>query len=169
MYDSNNSYEPPLAAQRVVGPGGKDMKYVIDTCIINKLVDGLINVRDLPSDGVFLTTHIQHDELSNTKTVTRRAELLNKFSEIIQEDVPTETAICGISRVGQCRVGDGRLFTSIKGSLDALNNSKTNNTQDALIAEVAIANGYTLVTADNHLRQVAIEHGCNVIHFNSRQ
>lgn len=141
------------------------MKYVIDTCIINKLVDGLIDVKMLPSDSVFLTTHIQHDELNSTKDGIRRSVLLNKFRELIREDVPTETTLCGISRVGQCRVGDDKLFKHIKNKLDGINNCKTNNTQDALIAEVAIANGYTLVTADNHLRQVAAEHGCNVLYF----
>ncbi len=68
---------------------------------------------------------------------------------------------------GHCRVGDGKLFTVLKTKLEALNKSKASNMQDALIAEVAIVNGYSLVTADSDLCAVAVEHGCNVIHFNS--
>jgi hypothetical protein len=43
-----------------------------------------------------------------------------------------------------------------------LNHGKCNNFEDALIAEVAIVNGHTLITADEDLRTVAEQHGCNV-------
>lgn len=39
------------------------------------------------------------------------------------------------------------------------NEEKTNNSQDALIAEVAIVQKLTLVTADNDLAEAAREHG----------
>lgn len=141
------------------------MKYVVDTCIINKLVDGLIDSINLPADGEFVASHIQYDELSSTKDKSRRAILLQKFSEVINQDVPTETTICGLSRIGQCRLSDGNLFESLKNRLDSLNKRKENNIQDALIAEVAITNGYRLLTADCHLSEVAKQHGCSVIYW----
>jgi predicted nucleic acid-binding protein len=45
-------------------------------------------------------------------------------------------------------MGDGKLFKSLTSELDALNGGKKNNNRDALIAEAAIAGGYTLLTAD---------------------
>ena len=59
-------------------------------------------------------------------------------------------------------MGDGRIFCRLKSDLDLLNYGKSNNSEDALIAEVAIVNGHTLITADEDLRTVAEQHGCNV-------
>jgi predicted nucleic acid-binding protein len=39
---------------------------------------------------------------------------------------------------------------------------KSNNTEDALIAEVAIEHGRVLLTADRDLAEVAKTHGCKV-------
>ena len=63
------------------------------------------------------------------------------------------------------KLGDGSLYSRLKADLDSLNKGKANNTQDALIAEVAIANGYTLVTADYHLAEVARKYGGTVRYF----
>ena len=63
------------------------------------------------------------------------------------------------------KLGDGSLYSRLKADFDSLNKGKANNTQDALIAEVAIASGYTLLTADYHLAEVAKTHGCTARHF----
>ena len=57
---------------------------------------------------------------------------------------------------------DGRLFRSLKTRLDA-EKEKPNNTQDALIAEVAIVQKFTLVTSDRNLAEAAREHGAKVL------
>lgn len=57
------------------------------------------------------------------------------------------------------------LYSSIKANLDSLNRGKANNAIDALIAEVAVKNGYTLLVADYHLSEVAKNHGCKVLHW----
>lgn len=62
-------------------------------------------------------------------------------------------------------MGEGRIFSRLKSDLDLLNHGKSNNSEDALIAEVAIVNGHTLITADDDLRVVAEQHGCNVTHL----
>jgi predicted nucleic acid-binding protein len=59
-------------------------------------------------------------------------------------------------------MGEGRIFSRLKSDLDLLNHGKSNNSEDALIAEVAIVNGHTLITADEDLRTVTEQHGCNV-------
>ena len=134
------------------------MKYVVDTNIFNKLVDGVIKPEELPDDGEFVATHIQMDELRHTKNEERRQSLLVKFDELIDEIVPTESFVLGTSRLGQGKLGGGASFDGIKADLDSKNKGKANNSNDALIAEVAAKNGYTLLTADSDLYEVVQEH-----------
>jgi hypothetical protein len=141
------------------------MKYVVDTCIFNKLIDGEMEPESLPKDGDFIASHIQIEELNKTRDEERRARLFLRFSMIVREVVPTETAIFGISRFDHCKLADGNLYGKLKAELDALNRSKTSNSMDALIAEIAIKNGYRLLTADYHLQKVATNNGCDVLYW----
>ena len=50
----------------------------------------------------------------------------------------------------------------VKAKLDAMNGGKRSNIQDALIAEVAIVNSYTLLTADQDLATAAGDCGAMV-------
>jgi predicted nucleic acid-binding protein len=61
----------------------------------------------------------------------------------------------GSSKFGLAKFGDGITYRALKDALDALNRSKKNNPNDALIGELAIKNGFTLLTADNDLKAVA--------------
>ena len=101
------------------------MKYVLDTCIFNKLADGLIALSDLPNDGQLVATHIQIDELNNTGGQERRAKLLLHFVAARPEMAPTESFVVGTSRLGHAKLGDGVTLDQIKSELDALNNSKS--------------------------------------------
>ena len=141
------------------------MNYVVDTNIINRLVDGTIQPEDLPDDGQFIATHVQIDELNKTQDQERRARLFIRFATTVDDVVPTESLVAGISRVGLSKVSDGNLYSSLRAALDARNNGKPNNAHDVLIAEVAVKNGYVLLTADGDLAQVAEDHGCKVLHF----
>jgi rRNA-processing protein FCF1 len=138
------------------------MKYMVDTNIINWLVDGSLSTGDFAKDASFVATHIQHDELSKTRDSKRRELLLDRFTSLVDSTVSTESSIVGISKLGSCRIGDGILYGQLKSDLDSLNHCKGNNSEDALIAEAAIMNGHTLITADEDLRTVAEQHGCNV-------
>jgi predicted nucleic acid-binding protein len=139
------------------------MKYVVDTSLINELVDGSVHADELPKDGSFVASHIQIDELNRTKNGKRRSELLQKFSETIDEVLPTESFLLGTSRLGEGKLGDGVSYETIK--TDSLNGGKTNNSEDALIAEIAMKNGYVLLTADFHLYQVAYTLGIGTIYW----
>lgn len=123
------------------------MKYVVDTNIINKLVDGIIRSEELPTDGDFVASHIQMDELRQTKNEKRRETLLLKFNELIDEIVPTESFVLGISRLGHGKLSNGEMYNAIKGDLDSRNKRKANNAKDALIAEIAGQNGHTLLNS----------------------
>jgi hypothetical protein len=123
-------------------------KYVVDTCIFNWLADSLIKKESLPSDGGFAITHIQVDEINKTKDEERRAKLALAQASLRCQLLPTQTFVFDLSRFDYARMGDGKLFKSLTSELDALNGGKKNNNRDALIAEAAIAGGYTLLTAD---------------------
>ena len=138
---------------------------MVDTNVINWLVDGRIQPNHLPSDGDFVATHVQRDELAKTEDDGRRAQLLGKFAKTIDREVPTESVVAGVSRVGLAKVSDGKLYYSLRNALDTRNKGKRSNTQDALIAEVAIENSWTLITADRDLVEVAKQHGCEVRHY----
>jgi predicted nucleic acid-binding protein len=141
------------------------MKYVVDTNIINWLIDGKIERAALPSDGEFVATHIQIDEINRTSDEDRRARLLLTLASTIRELLPTESAVWNISRFDWCKMGDGMIYTSIKNDLDAKNTGRRSNIHDALIAEVAIVNGFTLLTADADLAHVATNHNGVVRRF----
>ena len=134
------------------------MKYVVDTSIVNKLVDGKIDPSELPTDGEFIASHIQIDELQNTKDADRRAQLRTRFVELGTGVVQTETIVFGTSKFGLAKFGDGITFNAPRAALDARNHGKKNNSNDALIAETAIKNGFTLLTADHDLKVVAESH-----------
>ncbi|MDY0340555.1 MAG: hypothetical protein RBS17_05020 [Coriobacteriia bacterium] len=137
---------------------------MVDTCVFNWLVSERISLTDLPGNGDYFATHVQWDELDRTPREPLRSELLARFTQVVDREVLTESAVVKVSRAGRCKVSDGVLFESIRSSLDSLNNSKSNNASDALIAEAAIVNGWVLITADRDLAQVAGGHEC-VVHL----
>jgi len=141
------------------------MRCVVDTNVFNWLVDGSLSSEDLPADAEFVATHIQFDELNRTNDPERRARLSRRFKETVDAMVPTDSFVPDVSRLDYGQLSDGSRYTALKADLDALNGGKANNIQDALIAEVAIANGYTLLTADFDLAKVAKQHGCSVRYF----
>jgi len=131
------------------------MDYIVDTSIFNMLLNGFLSTSDLPSEGEFVATHIQRDEINRTKNEERRAQLNLKFVTLIDKIDPTESFLLETSRLGEAKLGDGIIYQKVLRELDILNNGKVNNSNDALIAEVAAFNGYTLLTADYHLRKAA--------------
>jgi rRNA-processing protein FCF1 len=141
------------------------MKYVVDTSLVNKLVDGSVHLTELPSDGEFVATHIQRDELRRTKDSERRAALLEKFAEIVDSEVPTESFVLGQSRLDAAKLGEGLSYAAIKSELDSMNKNKANNVNDALITEVASKNGYVLLTSDFHLHQACERLGIGVMYW----
>lgn len=138
---------------------------MVDTNIFNRLIDGILSTENFSQDTHFVATHIQYDELDKTPASARKHQLLKRFETLVDNNVPTESTILGTSRLGSCKLGSGSLFNQLKTSLDSLNNKKRNNSEDALIAETAIANGHTLITADEDLRVVAEQYGCAVAHL----
>jgi rRNA-processing protein FCF1 len=136
--------------------------------VFNWIADSFIKKDDLPSDGEFAITHVQVDEINKTEDEERRARLLLAQASLPCVLLPTQTFVFDISRFDHAKLGDGKLFTSLRAELDKLNKGKRSNSRDALIAEAAIANGYVLLTADKDLKLTTERHGGEVILFERR-
>lgn len=159
------------------------LRCMFDTRAFNLVLDAAFPIEKLKERVIAHATHIQHDEINNTKNPERRSALLRVFDEVLSESVPTDSLVLGVSRVGAARLGgarvvptesfvwdvsrwdeakwtaDDNLYAPIKEALDKLNRGKGNNVQDALIAETAIKGHYILVTDDVHMIQVAKKYG----------
>jgi predicted nucleic acid-binding protein len=164
--------------------------YMFDTNVFNHLLDGMAELSTFVGRANFYATHVQIDELNRTRDEGRKAALLQVFEEVTsvrvptesfvldasrldeaklggEHVVPTESAVWGVSKWGQCKwTSIDNLYDPMKSKLDQLNKNKSNNIQDSLIAETAIKNRFTLVTHDSDLFKVATDFGgaCANIH-----
>lgn len=132
--------------------------FVLDTNVFNRVLDNKLSIEQLPP-GRFFITHVQRDELDKTKDVVRRHALQEVLEAVDPARIPTASAIPGIALPGEATPSDGNLHSRLRGALDVLNKAKPNNVYDALIGEVGIVHGFTLITADRDLAKVVNEHG----------
>jgi predicted nucleic acid-binding protein len=140
------------------------IKYMFDTNVFNRILDGSIDLGKL-SSKVCYATHVQLDEIQATKNSERRLQLVNTFSQVLSEQIPTQSFVLNVSRLDEAKLSDGVTYNQLLYRLNQLNKAKTNNNQDALIAETALSNSLTLVTEDHDLSQVITEFGgvvCNL-------
>ncbi|MFH1459992.1 MAG: hypothetical protein ABIG64_06435 [Candidatus Omnitrophota bacterium] len=144
-------------------------KYIVDTSIINRLVDGHLSIADLPQKAEFFSTHIQIDEINKTPDGERRAQLFLTFAKQNSNIVPTKTTVCGVSRLDNCCLGEGKIYKKIKNILDSKNKNKNNNIQDALIAEIAIVDKMILLTSDWDLKEAVETLNGTVIYFGNKK
>jgi len=143
------------------------MGYVLDTCIFNHLCDGKLSISDLPSDQYFVASSIQKIEIDNTTDSDRRDTLIKKFVEIDATMIPVESTVYGFSHFGAPDAHYGKVGKYYLEVLERLNATKTkkSNIGDALIAEIALANQHTLITADRVLFEVMENMQAAVIYF----
>jgi len=156
---------------------------MFDTNVFNRILDGQLSIEASRGPLVAYATHIQRDEILNTKDPNRRAQLLRVFHEKTSESEPTSSFSLGTSRLDEARLAGDRviptssavwdasswdeaswgdadnIFDSMKVELDDLNRGKKNNIQDILIAETALKKRLTLVTDDSDLRTVLMKFG----------
>ena len=138
--------------------------FMFDTNIFNRILDGNIDSKSFTNKGNYFVTHIQKNELQNTKNINRRKLLLTTFESIPQQTMPTESTVFGVSVCGEAKLSSkDNLYEPIRKRLDELNRGKTNNSQDALVAESSIKNKFILVTEDDDLMTITEEIGGTVI------
>ena len=159
------------------------LKCMFDTNVFNHILDDVILPLTLKGRFVAYATHIQRDEINNTKNPDRRAALAQAFADVVSDSLPTDSFALGVSRLGEARLGgervvptssavwnvsrwdeanwtaDDNIYSVLKAELDELNGNKPNNTQDALIAETSVKQGFVLVTDDTDLATVTKKYG----------
>lgn len=111
--------------------------FMFDTNIFNCISDNNIKI-DWPTEFNYYITHIQFDELNKTRNLYRKNELLKTFKKIDQEEITTESMVCGISAVGKWKVSDGDLYEKLLArlkELDRKNKKWDNQARDILIAQ----------------------------------
>jgi predicted nucleic acid-binding protein len=141
-------------------------KYLLDTNVFNKVLDGAISIESLAVP--LLAKRIQESELSNTRDPLRRERLLAVFTEADPVIPFTASAAWDIEGAGwnQARWNDGSgTFQKMLARLRDLDKNKRrpppplNQERDILTAETAIKNVATLVTDDANLQKVVTEFG----------
>lgn len=140
------------------------MGYVLDTNILNRLIDDRISLDVFPNGAELIASHIQIDEINKTSDEERRARLFLLLAKTVKSIVPTETSVFGVSRFDNSKLSDGICYSAIREALDLKNHKKRNNVQDALIGEIALINAHVLVTADADLAAVMESMDCAVMH-----
>jgi hypothetical protein len=144
---------------------GNPNGYMLDTTEFNAVAKGYVDVSSYAGMRLF-ATHVQLDELNNTRSEEMRAQLLAVFNEVAPEKLLTESGFWGVSNWGECK-WSARDGISIKmlarlGELDG-EERYPNQHRDILIVETAIKNGLTLISGDRNLRDVTAEFGGKVI------
>lgn len=94
------------------------LKCMFDTRAFNLMLDGSIPVEGLKGRVSAHATHIQRDEINNTKDPDRRAALLAVFNDIVVDPVPTDSLVLGVSRIGAARIGGGRVVPTVSAVWD---------------------------------------------------
>lgn len=131
---------------------------MFDTNIFNRILSQKINMKLIRGKFTCFVTHIQRDEINNTKNQNLKDRLNRLFNDLTSNSLTTESAVFDVSRWDQAKwTGDESLYIKIKNRLDSLNKKKKNNVQDSLISETAIKNNLELITDDEDLLTVTKE------------
>lgn len=140
------------------------MKYVLDTNIFNRVLDGRFSLSSLPKDSHFLASDVQLEELKKTPDPIRRSALVSTFQEIGPELVPASFSwnVAGAGW-GQGEWSNSDAAKNLRNDLES-RKSRFNNCHDALIAEIALKHNCILATTDKNLSEVAELHGIKTHH-----
>ena len=127
------------------------LKFILDSNIFDEIVAGNLKIDDLvmlknKDNAEFYVTHIQVDEISKCADTEKRAKLFLFMTKISPIIVPTESAVFGISRIGEAKFSNGDL-------LEKLRKGNIKHTKDALIGGTAIKEKLFLITNDKILRR----------------
>lgn len=135
-------------------------RFVLDTNIFNRLVEGILAITDLPSDGVFCASEVQINEIGKTKDPVKRTQLEDTFQKIgpqISERKTTPWDYGGWG-TGQWSL-EGKYFNKILSKLQSIHKKKKfeSDVSDALIGEISITENCILISTDKDLIAVVQE------------
>lgn len=140
-------------------------KYVLDTNIFNRIVEGKLSFLDLPSDGKFFASNIQLQELNNTKCKTKQRQLIRTFEEIGPTLSECLTTLWGRGVWGQGSWSqEGDYYKKILADLQLHHKPKklSSDINDALIGEISITEKCTLISTDRDLLNAVSKLGGSV-------
>lgn len=136
--------------------------FIFDTTIFRKILDGLLDLSKIIENKdktfSFFITYVQKDELMASKNPILKNNLLKIFNQIPQKQIPTESFVLGVSRLGMAKLSNGDL-------LEKLRKGNFKHTEDALIGETAIKNNLILVTTDILFKKRVNKEGGNAINL----
>jgi predicted nucleic acid-binding protein len=139
---------------------------MLDTNAFNRALDSGIKPASLAASNKLFVTHVQQNELQATRNSARLRQLLDVFTAVPQETVPTAAAVWDVSEWDGAEWGDaGGSYPAMLTRLNQLNGSKPNNAQDILIGVTALKRGYVLVTEDGDLTTLMREFGGHTIRY----
>lgn len=140
-------------------------RYVLDTNAFTCLMEGVIELEDLPA-GEFIVTPLQIAELEATPDPAKRKRLFDAVDAVSPTQVEGESFCFDVAGAGfgQAKWTSGDSYSRLYSSLEKARPDK-NNRVDALIAEVALKNGWSLVTNDRRLAESAERCGVAVINI----
>lgn len=139
--------------------------FMFDTMIFNKILDNQIDINNFSNSNKYYITHIQLDEIKNTRNKKRRKDLLKVLFGIPSEPTPTESFVLGISRLGMAKLGNGGIYALLLNELEKNKPQDKNNKKDALIGETSINNSLILVTDEKALEETIRNCGGQSISF----
>jgi predicted nucleic acid-binding protein len=139
--------------------------YMLDTNIFNAVLDQAVDLSAV-KEAIFYCTHVQSDEIQQTRNELRRQELEQTFKAVEAKKVVTASAVWGVSKfdASSWDAGDD-LVEKLTQELEGLDRSSRkkpstiNQSRDALITHTCISNGFILVTNDKNLRSVTENNG----------
>jgi hypothetical protein len=114
-------------------------RYVLDTNIFNRVVEGILAIKDLPSDGVFCASEVQLNEIGKTKDPVKRTLLEEMFQKIGPQISERKTTPWGYGGWGTGTWGmEGGYYDALLKGLRKLHSDKLSDVEDALIGEISI-------------------------------
>jgi len=134
--------------------------YMLDTNVFNHVLRDGVAPSSLVARGALFATHVQFQELQATRDDDRRKQLIAVFQMIGPNRIPTETSLWDVTPWDEGKWSpDDEFYEHLLVDLGRRNGGKSNNVQDALIAETAIRNCLCLVTGDRDLAEVTRARG----------
>jgi hypothetical protein len=135
-------------------------RYVLDTNIFNRVVEGKLAITDLPSDGVFCASEVQINEIGKTKDHVKRTQLEETFQKIGPQISERKTTLWGNGGWGTGTWNmEGKYFDTILKELRNLHPKKSSDVEDALIGEISITENCVLISTDKDLIAVVKQLG----------
>lgn len=146
---------------------GIAMPYIVDTDIVNRLLDGSVRLEELPSDQPIVAPRTQLNQVKRVRNRRHRAQLMLKLSELRLKRISMGSIVLNGSYRQDVKLWDSTLFKKLMDDFGRLCRSRS-NARDILLAELAIINRLTFLTRDRCLANIVNRHGGRSVHFKGR-